>query len=114
MRWISWTAAALGAGLLLCLAGGIVLAEATVHVPRLHGAAPDIDPPRTFQIRAADGALLRGWMFTPAETNGGCVVVLHGSEGRGNTHWVLRGSSSTIGTGRFSPICAPTARAEAS
>ena len=58
-----------------------MLAEATVHVPRLHAAAPDIDPPRTVQIRAVDGALLRGWMFTPAVSNGACVIVLHGIGG---------------------------------
>jgi pimeloyl-ACP methyl ester carboxylesterase len=81
MGWIPWSAAGIGAGGLLCLAGGVVLAEATIHVPRLHAAAPDIDPPRTVQIHAADGALLRGWMFTPAETKGGCVVVLHGIGG---------------------------------
>lgn len=73
--------AGLGVSLLLCLVGGVVLAEATVHVARLHPAASDIDPPEPVEIHARDGVALRGWMFTPALPNRGCVVVLHGIGG---------------------------------
>ena len=77
MRWIPWAAGVVAAGVLLCLAGALVLAEATVHVPRSRPAAKDIDPPRNVEVRAADGAALRAWMFTPNAFNGSCVIVLH-------------------------------------
>jgi len=30
------------------------------------------------EVRAADGAVLRGWLFTPAAANGDAVIALHG------------------------------------
>jgi dipeptidyl aminopeptidase/acylaminoacyl peptidase len=73
-------AACAGAGLALWLAAGVVLCENAVHVPKR--ATPDISfahvNRRTVQITAKDGAVLRGWLFVPENSNGSAVMVLHG------------------------------------
>ena len=75
------------AGVIGLLAGSVFLAESALHVPdhsrvaltkaqgfaRAAGASVE-----AVQVRAADGALLEGWLFTPARPNGGGVIVLHG------------------------------------
>jgi uncharacterized protein len=76
-----WAAAALAIGILVCLIGGIVLAEATIHVRHLTSTDSGDESPRTVEIRAGDGVPLRGWMFVPASSNESCVVVLHGIGG---------------------------------
>jgi dipeptidyl aminopeptidase/acylaminoacyl peptidase len=40
--------------------------------------APRVRKVETVRIRAADGALLEAWLFTPASPNGGVRIVLHG------------------------------------
>jgi pimeloyl-ACP methyl ester carboxylesterase len=81
MSRIEWAVAAFAGGMALCLAGGIVLAEATVHVARIVPKAPEDHLPQTIEVHATDGALLRGWMFTPPAPSGSCVMVLHGIGG---------------------------------
>jgi dipeptidyl aminopeptidase/acylaminoacyl peptidase len=76
--WIVVVAA--GASLGLWLAAGVVLCESAVHVPKR--AMPDTSfahvSRRTVQIIARDGAVLRAWLFTPEDSNGNSVMVLHG------------------------------------
>jgi dipeptidyl aminopeptidase/acylaminoacyl peptidase len=66
--------------LLLCLAAGVVLCENSVRVPKR--ATPDTSfsgvSRRDVQITARDGAVLRAWLFTPAQSNGNIVIALHG------------------------------------
>src|SRR5271166_3495850 len=81
MSRIHWTALALAVGILLCLVGGVVLAEATVHVAHVPVRAPDGDQPRSVQVHARDGVALRGWMFASPAASGSCVMVLHGIGG---------------------------------
>ena len=71
--------AALLGSVLLCLVGGVVLAEATIHVSRpAFPAASSEGGPTTVEIVARDGVRLRAWMVAPAMPNGNCVLVLHG------------------------------------
>lgn len=75
MRWI--TAAILGAGAVLCIAGGIILCESALYVPKI--PAPAIPSGgRAVEIVARDGAKLRAWFFAPTTSNGNCVLLLHG------------------------------------
>jgi len=112
-RRIGWAAAGAGTGLALWLAAGAVLCETAVHVPKR------ATPETTFagasrsdaQISASDGAVLRGWLFTPAASNGNVVMVLHGiSDSRaGVMGW--RGFSWRITTRFWRPTIAGMARA---
>jgi len=67
----------LTAGVALCVAGGIVLCESALHVPKI--PAPGIPSGgRAVEIVARDGAHLRAWFFAPVISNGNCVLLLHG------------------------------------
>jgi alpha-beta hydrolase superfamily lysophospholipase len=59
------------------VAGGIVLCESALHVPRI---LPPVTPSGgcTVEIEARDCAHLRAWFFAPAISNGSCVLLLHG------------------------------------
>lgn len=63
--------------LIAALAGGIVLAEARLHLPR----RPVPSTPKGYQeveIRTSDGLALRAWFAEPQRTNGNAVILLHG------------------------------------
>jgi len=77
-RWIA--VGIVGAGLGLLAASGIVLCEATIRVPRRPLRPIEIPGSRRrdVEIRAADGAVLRGWLFVPDRPNGSFVIALHG------------------------------------
>jgi uncharacterized protein len=78
--WIGLALVSVGAALALWLAAGAVLCENAIRVPKR--ATPDTLFPktarRTVQITAGDGAVLRAWLFTPENSNGSSVMVLHG------------------------------------
>jgi alpha-beta hydrolase superfamily lysophospholipase len=73
---------------LISIAGGIYLAEITLHLPRrpvTHTALAEQTVGREFHatlqnvaVRAADGIILRGWFIEPEHANGNVVVFLHG------------------------------------
>jgi len=78
LRRSGWIAASmLTAAVALCVAGGIVLCESALHVPRI---LPPVTPPdgRVVEIEARDGARLRAWFFVPKLSGGSCVLILHG------------------------------------
>jgi dipeptidyl aminopeptidase/acylaminoacyl peptidase len=80
-RWIGWSVAGVAAiGLALCAIAGVVLCEATIRVAKKPlPAAPSVNANwRAVQITARDSAVLRAWLFAPAEPNGDFVLVLHG------------------------------------
>jgi alpha-beta hydrolase superfamily lysophospholipase len=92
-RRIGWALALTGTGLALCAAAGVVLCENAVHVPKR------VTPDTTFaganrrdvQISASDGAVLRGWLFTPESSNGNVAMLLHGiSDSRGGVMGLAR------------------------
>ena len=92
-RRIGWALAGVGVCLGLCLAAGVVLCETAVHVPKR--ATPETTVAganrRDAQISASDGAVLRGWLFTPKASNGNVVMVLHGiSDSRGGVMGLAR------------------------
>lgn len=72
----------------ISIAGGIYLAEITLHLPRRpvrHTALAQQTVTNEFHaqlqevsIVAADGVILRGWFIQPANANGNTVVFLHG------------------------------------
>lgn len=78
MRWIAAGIAA--AGIVLWAASGIVLCEATIRVPARPFQSVEISGShrKDVEIRAADAVLLRGWLFVPENSNGNCVIALHG------------------------------------
>ena len=66
---------------------GILAAENAFHIwerLRPNASAADDIAQRTgarwedVQVRAADGAVLDGWLFTPARANGSAAILLHG------------------------------------
>jgi uncharacterized protein len=63
-------------GIVLCGLAGAILCEGALH-PRRRPVPPNPEA-RTVQITARDGAMLRGWLITPEQWNGGAVLVLHG------------------------------------
>jgi pimeloyl-ACP methyl ester carboxylesterase len=77
-RAAGWIAGSmLVAGMVLCIAGGIILCESALHVPKL--PAPAIPSGgRAVEINARDGAKLRAWFFAPKASNGDSVLLLHG------------------------------------
>jgi dipeptidyl aminopeptidase/acylaminoacyl peptidase len=96
MAWrkrISWVLAGGGAGAALCLAAGVVLCESTIRVgkratPETSFAGTDR---RTATISGSDGAVLRAWLFTPQNSNGNYVILLHGiSDSRGGVMGLAR------------------------
>jgi hypothetical protein len=74
--------------LLTSIAGGVYLAEITLHLPRrpvTHTALAERTVQREFHatlqdvaVRAADGTILRGWFIEPDHANGSAVIFLHG------------------------------------
>src|SRR4030081_2413986 len=73
--WIS--ASMLVAGGVLCIAGGIVLCESALHVPKI--PVPAIPSGgRAVEIVARDNAHSHAWFFAPKISNGNCVLLLHG------------------------------------
>jgi uncharacterized protein len=80
MRASHWIAVGILAGsALLCVTGGVILAEGALRPPRRPVAS--ISPNSSIQtreIRAQDGARLRAWIVFPAAPSGNCVMVLHG------------------------------------
>lgn len=68
-------ASALG-GCGLYFAAGAIFCMATLHVPRRSGEAPP--GAEDVSITASDQAVLRAWWLQPRESNGNCVIVLHG------------------------------------
>ncbi len=75
-RWVWGIGAILVIAVVLCGVGGSVLCEAALHPGRR--PVPPNPGARTVQVTARDGAILRGWMFTPDKPNGNAVLVLHG------------------------------------
>jgi uncharacterized protein len=89
--------------LVCCLVGlpaaSIMLAEATLHVPRNVGHIPSSVQAQTrgadwrdVAIRATDGVELRAWFVRPPHPNGNCVAVLHGV------------GDSRLGSAGFAPL----------
>ncbi len=63
--------------LLLCFFGvGAIFCAATLHVRHRTGAKPDGSV--LAQIVASDNTTLKAWWFPAADSNHGCVLVLHG------------------------------------
>ena len=75
-RWVWSIGAIVAIAVVVCGLGGIVLSEAALHPARR--PVPPNPLARTVQVTARDGAILRGWMFTPDRPNGNAVLVLHG------------------------------------
>ncbi len=77
---VFWLAASAPAVFVLaCFAGGIVLCEVAMHVPRRTVAGvPAGGAIRAVEIRARDGIRLRAWMVPPSQPTSNCVIVLHG------------------------------------
>ena len=73
---------------LFSIAGGIYLAEITLHLPRrpvTHAKLARATVQREFHaelqdvsIAAADGVSLKGWFIQPERSNGNAVIFLHG------------------------------------
>jgi uncharacterized protein len=91
-RSAAWLASAsVALYVLLSLAGGVLLMEAALHVPRRPlnqrnvmetTAAPwALRGVEDVAITASDGAMLKGWLVQPVQShypNGGVVLLLHG------------------------------------
>ena len=70
------------------LAGGIYLAEITVHLPRRHVTHTDVaqrvvatefrSELQNVSVTAQDGTNLRAWFVEPANPNGNAIILLHG------------------------------------
>jgi alpha-beta hydrolase superfamily lysophospholipase len=75
-RWVWSIGAIMAIAIVLCGLGGVVLSEAALHPARR--PVPRNPLARTVQVTARDGAILRGWLFTPEKPNGSAVLVLHG------------------------------------
>jgi uncharacterized protein len=77
IKRLAWSIGAIVAvAIVVCGLGGIILCEAALHPARR--PVPPNPLARTVQVTARDGAILRGWMFTPDKPNGNAVLVLHG------------------------------------
>jgi dipeptidyl aminopeptidase/acylaminoacyl peptidase len=72
MRWFK---SLLIAFVAFAIVSGIVLCEGSLRVRRHRPLPPE---PRSVEIRAADGAVLRAWFLQPSHSTGHCVAVLHG------------------------------------
>ncbi len=75
-RWVWGIGAIVIVAVVLCGVGGVILCEAALHPARR--PVPPNPVARTVQVTARDGAILRGWIFTPERPNGNAVLVLHG------------------------------------
>jgi pimeloyl-ACP methyl ester carboxylesterase len=90
-RWLSTAAKLLAGYLAVCVLFGIVLAEASLRLPRHRyedAAGFQARVARMFgaqvadvQMKASDGVTLRGWYVQPAQPNGQSVILLHGMAG---------------------------------
>jgi len=79
--WIGLAIVSLAALAAPCAAGGVMLCETSLHVPRkLPPATPSGIAPhwRPVEMTARDGAVLKAWLLSPATANGDCVMTLHG------------------------------------
>jgi uncharacterized protein len=87
-KWLSRIVSVAAAYLGVCAAGGVILMEKALHVPR-----SPVSEPRYFaslaressrsgvedvSISAADGATLKGWYVKPDAWNRRTVILLHG------------------------------------
>ena len=69
---------------ILGIAASAVVANNALHVyvpapnPSLADATAAGDDWQNAQVTASDGAVLRGWLFTPQRPNGAAVILLHG------------------------------------
>jgi dipeptidyl aminopeptidase/acylaminoacyl peptidase len=79
-RWVWAVIAAMAAVLLLCFAGGAVLCESALRVPRKPAtpAPAGVAQWRPVQINARDGIVLKAWLLSPEIDNGNCILTLHG------------------------------------
>ncbi len=77
-------------GIALLALIGAVFCNATLHVPRRVGPAPE--GAQDVAISADDHARLRAWWMRPRTANGNCVIVLHGI------------GDSRVGSGGFAPL----------
>jgi len=79
--WIGLAVVSLAAIAALYMAGGVMLCETSLHVPRRlppatrSGIAPHWRP---VEMTARDGAVLKAWLLSRAIANGDCVMTLHG------------------------------------
>ena len=73
--------------LILSVAGGVVLMEGALHVPRRPigqrsvleaTVSPWASAVEDATVAAADGAMLKGWFVQPRAWNGNAVLLLHG------------------------------------
>src|SRR5260370_38383924 len=79
--WIGLAIVSVAALVVVCTAGGMMLCETSLHVPRkLPPATPSGIAPhwRPVEMTARDGAVLKAWLLSPATANGDCVMTLHG------------------------------------
>ncbi len=89
-RW-ALTGLVLTIALMLCLvSAGAIFCGATLHVSRKLGPAPE--GAATVSIAAQDGARLSAWWMKPSQSNGNCVIVLHGI------------GDSRVGSAGFAPM----------
>jgi len=79
-NWALGVIGAMAAVLLLCFAGGAVLCESALRVPRKPAtpAPAGVAQWRPVQINAGDGAVLKAWLLSPEIDNGNCIITLHG------------------------------------
>jgi len=88
-RRLSWALLGLTLYLILCVVGGVLLADGAMHPVRrsLHedeiaGFRQAVQAKKAkmtdVSIATPDGVVLRGWMIVPLRTNGNAVVVFHG------------------------------------
>lgn len=79
-NWAWGATAAVGAVSLCFAAGGAVLCESALRVPRKPPppAPAGIAQWRPVQINARDGIVLKAWLLSPEIDNGNCILTLHG------------------------------------
>ena len=77
-KWALAASGAVSAAVLLCFAGGVVLCESALRVPKNLPPPPGFTRWRAVQITARDGAVLKAWLVSPEIDNGNCIITLHG------------------------------------
>lgn len=87
-----WAVGGVVAAACACVAGGIILCETALHVRRvLPSPIPTFAAWREVAIQARDGAVLRAWLLSPEDSNGNCVITMHGvADGRRGTLGLAR------------------------
>jgi alpha-beta hydrolase superfamily lysophospholipase len=87
--WLKWALEVLGGAVVASCVAAAVLCENALHIP---AAFRRQNPPRwaqavadqaggtwqTVETTAADGVILRGWLFRSRQPNGDFVILLHG------------------------------------